>query len=325
MDIVCDTGVIFNVSPKTVALLSAICINDKNSISMEFLEILNRICQKGKRIINGKFRLFSMFYIKELGVIYDFCNLIEKANNKFNDIYENPKNKCSNSKLSLNNIINFGFDIIRGIDFDDLGNLDINNIVYDFKEKFMDQDFIKQIKEEIFEPRKNGNLLKILDGNNVIDIINNLKNKIPSLNESGFNWFDFDLNPKFFNDYISTQKPLVDSIKLGIENFMKQLGNGYSYIDKEYKIKINNEYNKIDVLLFNIEFNSYVVVELKVTELRKEYFSQIKVYMNYIDKYLKKDNQNNTIGILIVKENNEYVLYYSYGSIITRTFKLIKK
>ena len=43
MDIVCDTGVIFNVSPKTVALLSAICINDKNSISMEFLEILNTL------------------------------------------------------------------------------------------------------------------------------------------------------------------------------------------------------------------------------------------------------------------------------------------
>ncbi len=119
------------------------------------------------------------------------------------------------------------------------------------------------------------------------------------------------------------EKELQSIILENIENFMKQLGNGYSYIDKEYKIKINNEYNKIDILLFNIEFNSYVVVELKVTELRKEYFSQIKVYMNYIDKYLKKDNQNNTIGILIVKENNEYVLYYSDGSIITRTFKLI--
>ena len=125
------------------------------------------------------------------------------------------------------------------------------------------------------------------------------------------------------NEFEIKEKQLQSIIVENISEFMKQLGNGYSYIDKEYKIKINNEYNKIDILLFNIEFNSYVVVELKVTELRKEYFSQIKVYMNYIDKYLKKDNQNNTIGILIVKENNEYVLYYSDGSIITRTFKLI--
>ena len=127
------------------------------------------------------------------------------------------------------------------------------------------------------------------------------------------------------NEFEIKEKQLQSIIVENISEFMKQLGNGYSYIDKEYKIKINNEYNKIDILLFNIEFNSYVVVELKVTELRKEYFSQIKVYMNYIDKYLKKDNQNNTIGILIVKENNEYVLYYSDGSIITRTFKLINK
>ena len=125
------------------------------------------------------------------------------------------------------------------------------------------------------------------------------------------------------NEFEIKEKQLQLIIIENISEFMKQLGEGYSFIDKEYKIKINNEYNKIDILLFNIEFNCYVVVELKVTELKKEYFSQIKVYMNYIDKYLKKDNQNNTIDILLVKENNEYVLYYSDGSIITRTFKLI--
>ncbi len=104
---------------------------------------------------------------------------------------------------------------------------------------------------------------------------------------------------------------------------MKQLGDGYSFIDKEYKIKINDKYNFIDLLLFNIKFNSYVVVELKVTQLKKEYLGQIEVYMNYIDEHLKTINQNKTIGIVLVKENNEYILYYSDGNIITRTFKLI--
>ena len=62
------------------------------------------------------------------------------------------------------------------------------------------------------------------------------------------------------------EKQLQSIIVENISNFMKQLGDGYSFIDKEYKIKINNQYNFIDVLLFNIKFNCYVVVELKVTE-----------------------------------------------------------
>ncbi len=127
---------------------------------------------------------------------------------------------------------------------------------------------------------------------------------------------------KKYNKEKLNEKLLHTIIVDNIKEFMKQLGNGYSFIEDEYKIKIGDKFNYIDILLFNIEFNCYVVVELKVTELKKEYFSQIKVYMNYIDKYLKKDNHNKTIGILLVKENNEYVLYYSDGNIIPITFEL---
>ena len=117
------------------------------------------------------------------------------------------------------------------------------------------------------------------------------------------------------------EKYLQSIIVNNIEEFMEQLGEGYSFIRSEYKIKINDKYNYIDILLFNIKFNCYVVVELKVTELKKEYLGQIEVYMNYIDKHLKTINQNKTIGILLVKENNEYSLYSSDGNIIIRNFK----
>ena len=119
------------------------------------------------------------------------------------------------------------------------------------------------------------------------------------------------------------EKYLQSIIVNNIEEFMEQLGEGYSFIRSEYKIKINDKYNYIDILLFNIKFNCYVVVELKVTELKKEYLGQIEVYMNYIDKHLKTINQNKTIGILLVKENNEYSLYSSDGNIIIRNFKLL--
>lgn len=76
--------------------------------------------------------------------------------------------------------------------------------------------------------------------------------------------------------------------------------------------------------MYNIEFNCYVVVELKVTELKKEHIGQIQVYMNYIDNNLKKANQNKTIGIIICKKNNKYVIEYcSDNRIIAKEYELV--
>jgi len=69
---------------------------------------------------------------------------------------------------------------------------------------------------------------------------------------------------------------------------MKELGNSFCFIGSEYKIKMGDKYNYIDLLLFIIEFNCYTVVELKVTELKKEHIGQITTYMNYVDKNIKK-------------------------------------
>ena len=109
-----------------------------------------------------------------------------------------------------------------------------------------------------------------------------------------------------------------------IESFMNKLGNSFSFIGSEYKIKLDNTYNYIDLLLFNYEFNCFVVVELKVTELKKEHIGQIQVYMNYIDKNLRKFNQDKTIGIIICKQDNKYVIKYcSDDRIIAREYKLV--
>ena len=128
------------------------------------------------------------------------------------------------------------------------------------------------------------------------------------------------------NDYeIISEKILQKLILEDISSFLKELGNGFSYIDHEYKIKIGNVYNYIDLLLFNYEFNCFVVVELKVTELKKEHIGQIEVYMNYIDKNIKKINQDKTIGLIIVKKDNKYVIEYSSDKrIISREYEIIK-
>ena len=125
------------------------------------------------------------------------------------------------------------------------------------------------------------------------------------------------------NNEIS-EKVLQKLILEDISSFLKELGNGFCFIDNEYKIKIGDRYNYIDLLLFNYEFNCFVVVELKVSELKKEHIGQIEFYMNYIDKNLKKINQNKTIGIIICKKENRYVIEYcSDDRILAREYELI--
>ena len=121
-----------------------------------------------------------------------------------------------------------------------------------------------------------------------------------------------------------SEKDLQNIILENISAFLKELGNNFSFIENEYKIKLGDRYNYIDLLLYNIEYNCYVVIELKVTELKKEYIGQIETYMNYIDANLKTINQDKTIGIIICKKDNQFIMEYcSDPRILSREY-LIK-
>ena len=140
---------------------------------------------------------------------------------------------------------------------------------------------------------------------------------------------DFIKDPIIVNNSLNyieiSEKVLKELILNDMKNFLKQLGNDFCYISDEYKIKVGNTYNYIDILLYNIEFNCYVVVELKVTELRKEHIGQIEIYMNYIDKNKKRIGMSNTIGLIISKYKNEYIIEYSSDNRIKVTTYLIKE
>lgn len=121
-----------------------------------------------------------------------------------------------------------------------------------------------------------------------------------------------------------TEYALKQALLNNLDEFLFQLGYGFTYVGNEYKIKVDNRYNYIDLLLFNYEYNCFVVIELKVTELKKEHIGQIQVYMNYIDNNLRKLNQEKTIGIIICKKNNKYVIEYcSDDRIISREYELV--
>ena len=190
---------------------------------------------------------------------------------------------------------------------------DKNELIYyiniTFERKLSKRELRERIKNKEYErlPKETKNKLIIDDKIEVKDLV---PNPILISNKN--------------NVEIITEKALHHLILEDIESFMKELGNSFSFIGSEYKIKIGDRNYYIDLLLFNIKYNCYVVVELKVTEFKVEYISQVQKYMNYIDKNVKEISNNNTIGILICKRENKFVIEYcSDERIAVREYELV--
>ena len=120
-----------------------------------------------------------------------------------------------------------------------------------------------------------------------------------------------------------TEYVLQQSILENMEDFLRELGIGFTFVGSEVKIKIGDRYYRIDFLLFNTEYNCYVVIELKITEMRPEYIGQVLKYINYVDKHIKKIFHEQTVGVIICKKNNEFIMEYCTNpSIFTTVYEL---
>lgn len=82
----------------------------------------------------------------------------------------------------------------------------------------------------------------------------------------------------------------------------------------------------IDTILFNVKYNCYVVIELKITEFKAEYIGQIMKYINYINKNIKEPFHEETVGVIICKKDNKYIMEYCTNlNIFISTYQKIKK
>ncbi|MBO5375580.1 MAG: DUF1016 family protein [Bacilli bacterium] len=183
--------------------------------------------------------------------------------------------------------------------------------------------YIKQVSKRNLSKRQ---LEEIIKSNEYERLPIETRNKL--ISEDKIEVKDLVPNPILIrtknNKEILSEKSLHNLILEDIESFMKELGSTFSFIGSEYKIKIGDRNNYIDLLLFNIKYNCYVVVELKVTEFKVEYVSQVQKYMNYIDKKIKEISNNNTMGILICKRENKFVIEYcSDDRIAVRKYELV--
>ena len=216
------------------------------------------------------------------------------------------------NKSSLYNMLSF-YRLTRNVKFQTLsGNLSWSHYVellkmndsfeinyycrLSIQENLSVRELRTRIKNKEYERLDEKTKEKIKNQNKKQEITDYIKNPIIIQNKNRY-------------EEIS-EKVLQKIILEDIPSFLEELGDGFTFIKNEYKIKIGNRYNYIDLLLFNIEYNCYVVVELKLGELKKEHIGQIEVYMNYIDKNVKKSTHDKTIGIILVRKNNKYVMEY---------------
>ena len=241
---------------------------------------------------------YSKRLTKELGAKYSYRNLMNMR--KFYLLFKDEKVNAMRSQLSWTH-------------YRELLKLnDINEINYyietSIKQNLSYRDLHKKIQNREYQR---------LD--------NKTKEKLTRKEESKVE--DFIKNPILIRNNLGveevSEKVLRQLILEDLDNFMTELGEDFCYIKNEYKIKLGNTYNYIDLLLFNIKYNCYVVIELKVTELKKEHIGQINMYMNYIDRNIKRPEHNPTIGIIICKKDNYFVIEYSSNPYIFRTLYII--
>ena len=272
----------------------------KNKYELEkYYNVGKLLYDAGKHYGEGIIKKYSKRLTIEFGKNYSIRLLYRML--KFYRFVSAEKMPTLSAKLSWSH-----YDEILRFD-------DINKINYYIKIIEEQSLSIRKLREKInskeYErlPKETKSKLFSNEKNNIEDFV---KNPINIRNRHNY-------------EYIS-KKALQRMILEDIETFLDELGNGFTFIKSEYPIKIGNRYNYIDLLLFNIDYNCYVVVELKVTELKKEHIGQIEVYMNYIDENIRRVPQDKTIGIIIVRENNKYIIKYtSDRRILSRTYELV--
>lgn len=178
------------------------------------------------------------------------------------------------------------------------------------KNNLSKRELIKEIKSNSFERLEHKpDKVDIITSAIVPAIIENFKNPI-LLNLNG--------------NKVENEKDLEKLIYSQLSYVFMQLGNDFTWVGNQYKISDGNKNYYIDMLLYNINYNCYVVVEIKCRSLKKEDKGQTEFYMRLVDKYKKRANNNPTIGIIITKEQDKFVAnFVKSEKLMTLTYELV--
>ena len=271
---------------------------DRHKVKVYF-EIGKLLSEVGKEYGKNVIKKYSEKLVVEVGKKYKVSNLYKMR--KFYEIFSDEKLYPVGTKLSWSHYrellkIKNVDEIIYYIDICEKNNLSKRKL----QEKIRNHEYDRLSKET----------KKRLINHEKLEINDLVPNPII-------------IRTNMLSEDVS-EYALKQSILNNIDYFLRELGIGFTYVGNEYRIKIGSNYNYIDLLLYNIKYKCYVVIELKVTELKKEHTGQIMTYMNYIDENIRSIEENETVGIIICKEDNKYIIKYcSDNRIISRVYELM--
>ena len=100
-----------------------------------------------------------------------------------------------------------------------------------------------------------------------------------------------------------------------ITRFLLELGSGFAFVGRQYRLEVNGDEFFIDLLFYHIRLKCYVVVELKATAFKPEHAGQLNFYLAAIDTQVKAPDDNPTIGLLLCKTQNRLVAEYALSGI----------
>ena len=123
---------------------------------------------------------------------------------------------------------------------------------------------------------------------------------------------------------IKSESDLEKLIYSQLNYVFLQLGKGFTWVGNQYKVSDGNKNYFIDMLLYNVKYNCYVVVEIKCRKLKKEDKGQVEFYMNLVDNYVKEPSNNPTIGIIITKDQDKFVANFVRSEkLVPLTYELV--
>ena len=186
---------------------------------------------------------------------------------------------------------------------------------------------VKDINEAIFYINKTvennysrATLLQQIQNNlykNSGNTITNFKNTLPAIysdlaTETLKNPYNFDfLNLRAEHD----EKELEDALMDNMTKFLLELGSGFAFVGRQYKLVVEESTFKIDLLFYHTKLHCYVVVELKTVDFKPEFAGKLNFYISAVDTQVKTGQDNPTIGIIICRSKNDTIVEYALRDI----------
>ena len=125
---------------------------------------------------------------------------------------------------------------------------------------------------------------------------------------------------------IKEEKPSLESdlekrLVNHISEFLMELGKGFMYVGKQVRITLdNNTHYYVDLVFYNKMLRSYVLIDLKMTDMKPEYVGQMNMYINYYNNEVRDEFDNETIGIILCKGKKDITLEYALGGMNNNIF-----